>query len=127
MALCLSHITNLTVSKDQKYLIALITLRILDILDELLQNRTKICWATEVNLWQCLSVCLGNLLYTIDLRIILIAIYCKTVTCVTTPGARWNSTKPIEWEHFVAVIRLYDFSDTQNSLLILIFLRTKVV
>ena len=99
---------NGSISQEQKDLVDVLTLETIDVILELLEERSEVRWASESDLWECLSVSGDHVLDSDNFWLSRVAVYSETVIDCVDSHVAWNSTESKAWECLVTIIWLKD-------------------
>jgi len=99
---------NGSISQEQKDLVDVLTLETIDVILELLEERSKVRWASESDLWECLSVSGDHVLDSDNFWLSRVAVDSEAMVNGIDSHVAWNSTESEAWECFVTIIWLKD-------------------
>jgi hypothetical protein len=111
-----------SIGQEKEDLIDVLTLELHHVVLELLEERSKVCWAAKSDLWECLSVCGYHVLNSNDFWLGSVAINSEAVVNAVNTHMAWNTTETEAWEGLVTIIWFKDGTDRPECGLVLVVL-----
>lgn len=91
---------------------------------ELLDNRSKVRWARQLDHLERLLICSDDVADALNLWVVCLKVDWEAVACAHCSGV---SAKTEDWERFIVVVRLDDAAHIEESLLVLVRLVAEIV
>ena len=98
-----------------------------DMIQKLFKKWCKESRSSKTDIWQGFSVNIDDARDSLNLRVLHISIDWETVTNPIRSHVPWNSSKAINWEWSVEIIRFNNATNIEKCLLILIVAASKIV
>ena len=87
---------------------------------ELIQQGSEECWAAQGNAGEGLTIHTNDCFDSLDFWVLKVAVNWEAVARYISAHVGRNTSKTVNWERFIAVIRLNNTTDVEERLLILV-------